>query len=301
MLPHHNRYDYSPIVSRPDYTWPGGKRLAIYIALNIEYFAYAKGLGHVPVAARVDPQPDNRSYAWREYGVRVGVWRIFDILEDLGLPCAHLTNSLVGEHYPQIVEKIRARPGDEVVAHGRTNAERQGVLWEQDEAALIREATTQLTEHFGTRPRGWMGPWRSESLVTPDLLKEAGYTYFMDWPCDDQPIWFRTRSGPFPLIPYPVEINDNPAMFGNHQSAATFAGMIQDQFEQMLIDCERQPLVLPISLHTFVVGQPFRVYQLRKALEYIVSHRGVDKVWFTVPGKIADHIVALPPGVVPGS
>jgi peptidoglycan/xylan/chitin deacetylase (PgdA/CDA1 family) len=301
MLPHHDRYDYSPIVARPDYSWPGGKRLAVYIALNIEHFAYAKGLGHIPVATRIDPAPDNRSYAWREYGMRVGIWRLFDILDEHGLPCAHLTNSIVGELYPDVVAKVRSRTGDEIIGHGRTNAERQGVLWEKDEAALIREATEGLERSFGTRPYGWMGPWRSESFLTPDLLKEAGYTYFMDWPCDDQPIWFRTRSGKMLLVPYPVEINDNPAMFGNQHSASTFTEMICEQFDQMLIDSEKQPLVFALSIHTFVVGQPFRVYQLRKAFDYIVNHPKADQVWFTVPGEIARHAASLPAGTVPGS
>ena len=300
MLPNHDRYDYSPIVSRPDYDWPEGRRLAFYFALNIEHFAFAKGLGHSPVVSRVDPQPDVRSYAWRDYGLRVGIWRIFDILDDLELPACHLLNSMACEEYPEVIEKIRAR-GDEVIAHGRTNAERQGTLFEREEAALIREATETIARHVGTRPEGWMGPWRSESTVTSDLLKEAGYTYTMDWPCDDQPIWMRTRAGPLLAIPYPVEVNDNPAMVAKFHTAQEFTEMIIDNFEQMLIDSEKHPLIFPISVHTFVVGQPFRVLQLRKALAYIARHRERDKVWFTTPGQIARHAIALPPGTVPGS
>ena len=99
MLPHHNRYDYSPIVDRPEWSWPDGKRLAVYIAVNVEHFAFGTGLGHLPVQ-RHDPPPDVRSFAWRDYGVRVGIWRLFDVLDDLGLPATHLVNSMACEHYP---------------------------------------------------------------------------------------------------------------------------------------------------------------------------------------------------------
>ena len=123
------------------------------------------------------------------------------------LPAAHLVNSVLFEYAPQIVDRIRER-GDEFVGHGRTNAKRQGELAEADEKALIDEATEAISHHAGAPPKGWLSPWISESHVTPDLLKEAGYTYDMNWPCDDQPIWMRTRAGPLLSVPYPMEIND---------------------------------------------------------------------------------------------
>lgn len=299
MLPHHDRYDYSPITERPDWSWPDGKRLAVYIAVNVEHFAFGAGLGHAPVA-RTDPQPDVRSYAWRDYGPRLGIWRLFDLLDDLGLPATHLLNSMVCEHYPQIVKKIKDRK-DDYVSHGRTNAERQGILFEQEEAKLIRDATEVLEKHMGRHPAGWMGPWRSESVHTSDLLKEAGYKFTMDWPCDDQPFWMRTRSGPLLSVPYPVEINDNPAMVAKAHTAVDFTQMIEDNFEQMLDDSQRNPLVFGISLHTFVVGQPFRIRQLRRAFEYMVNHARAGEVWFTTAGAIADHALSLPQGKLAGS
>ncbi len=154
MLPKHDRYDYSAIVSRPDYTWPEGKRLAFYFALNIEDFAFGKGGGHSPSPTRKEPPPDPLSFAWRDYGLRVGIWRIFDLLDELGLPACHLLNSTICDDYPPIIDKIRER-GDEVVSHGRTNSERQGEFIEKEEAALIREATDTLTRCFDTKPEGW--------------------------------------------------------------------------------------------------------------------------------------------------
>jgi peptidoglycan/xylan/chitin deacetylase (PgdA/CDA1 family) len=215
------------------------------------------------------------------------------------LPAGHLVNSTVCEHYPQIIERIGTR-GDEIVGHGRTNSESQGDLWEGDEAALIHEATETIARHHGTRPLGWMGPWISESAMTPDLLKEDGYTYVMDWPCDDQPIWMRTRSGPILNVPYSVELNDVPALLRRQHTAEQFLRMIVDQFDQLLASSQKQPLVCGVSLHTFVMGQPFRLVQLRAALEHVVGHKDADKVWFTRPGDIARHVVSLPAGTVPG-
>ena len=297
-LEEHGRYDYSALVERPDFDWPGGKRLAFYLALNVEQFAFGGGLGHTPTA--LGPPPDPRNFAWRDYGLRVGIWRLFDLADQLGLPLCHLINSTASERYPQIVARIAAR-GDEIVGHGRTNSERQADLDEAGERALILEATEVLTRMHGVRPQGWMGPWISESAVTPDLLKEAGYSYLLDWPADDQPFWMRTRSGPILGVPYPIEINDSPTMLSRMQPATDFTDMIIDQFETMLEFSAQRPLICGVSLHTFVVGQPFRFAQLRKALRHIAEHPQRDLVWFTRPGEIARHAMSLPPGVIAGS
>ncbi len=294
---HHGRYAYSPIIERADYDWPGGKRLAFIIGLNVEHFSFGEGLGHTTTGTVA--QPDVRNYAWRDYGLRVGVWRLFDLLDELGLPAFHLVNSAVYGHAPQIMDKIRER-GDEIVGHGRSNSETQSDLGEDDERRLITEATETIERHEGRRPGGWLGPWIGESLVTPDLLREAGYRYILDWPCDDQPIWMATRSGPLLSMPYPLEINDSPAMLSRSHTAAQFSEMAIDQFDEMLRLSEAQPLVCGISFHTFVVGQPYRLAQLRRVLKHIVEHAEADRIWFTRPSDIADHIESLPPGTVPG-
>ena len=294
----HDRYDYSPIFARPDYDWPGNKRLAFYLALNVEHFSFGEGLGHTPTT--LGPPPDPRNFGWRDYGLRVGIWRIFDLAEKFGLPLCHLLNASVAEHFPEIPARIRQR-GDEVVGHGYTNSERQSDMDGPTEAAMIAHATATLAETCGQRPYGWMGPWIAETLQTPDLLKEAGYRYIMDWPADDQPFWMRTRSGPLLSVPYPIEINDSPTMLSRAQPATDFKQMIIDQFETMLELSERQPLVFGIALHTFCVGQPFRLTQFSQALAHILQHPGMDKVWITTPGRIAEHAMALPKGIVPGS
>lgn len=293
---HHHRYDYSPIHQRPPFLWPSGKRLAFYVALNIENFSFGEGLGHTPTS--LGPPPDTRNFGWRDYGLRVGIWRIFDLMDELGLPMCHLLNASVCETMPQIPERITLRR-DEVVGHGYTNSERQSDMDESTERAMIQDATMTLTRHCGQRPLGWMGPWIAETAVTPELLKEAGYTYVMDWPADDQPFWMWTRAGPILSVPYPIEINDSPIMLSRHQPATDFYQMVVDQFEEMLELSQQQSLVFGISLHTFVAGQPFRLRQIRKAFEYIVKHPRFEEVWVTTPGEIARHSAGLAQGIVP--
>lgn len=293
----HGRYGYSPITERATYDWPDGKRLAFFVALNVEHFSFGEGLGHSPT--NPGKQPDVRNYAWRDYGLRVGIWRLFDLFDELGLPAAHLFNTTIYDHAPQIAERIRSR-GDEFVGHGRTNSEQQGDYSEDEERVLIQEATDAIARHEGQGPGGWMGPWISESDVTLDLLKEAGYRYVMDWPCDDQPVWMTTRAGPILSVPYSIELNDSPAQLTRRHTPAEFTDMVIDHFEEMLRQSRDQPLVYGLALHTFVVGQPFRLTHLRNALKYIVEHPEADRIWFTRPGAIADHVAALPPGTVPG-
>lgn len=298
ILKTHGRYEYSPITERDDYDWPGGHRLAFYVAINVEHFHFGEGLGHTPSYAT--PQPDVRNYAWRDYGLRVGIWRLFDMLDALDMPACLLVNSAIYDYAPQIMHRARER-GDEIIAHGRTNSERQGDLEEEAERALIAETTTTIAEHEGRAPQGWLGPWISETAVTPDLLKEAGYCYVMDWPLDDQPVWLSTRSGPLLAMPYPVEINDAPALLTRRHTAGDFADMIVDQFDEMLRQSSQQPLVCGVSLHTLIVGQPFRLMQLRRALEHVKTRAQGEAVWFARPGDIARHVTSLSAGTVPGS
>ena len=295
-LPTHSRYDYIPIHKRLRYDWPQGARLAVTFCSNIEYFAFRAGLGVDP-SGNSEPQ-SHRNYAWRDYGNRVGLWHYLDLLDEFGLPGAHNVNSAVLEACPDIVERLRGR-GDEFVAHGRTNAERQDVLWEEDEARLIAECTEVVTRLSGKRPEGWLGPGLAESGATPDLLKEAGYRYLMDWAMDDQPVWMRTRGGPILSVPYPAELNDLPALVNRRHTGRQFAEMIIDQFDEMLEQSRKYPLVLAVALHPFIIGQPFRLRAFRDAVRHIMRHR--DALWITTPGEIARYCESLPKGTVPGS
>jgi peptidoglycan/xylan/chitin deacetylase (PgdA/CDA1 family) len=295
-LPSHNRYDYSAIIKRPTYEWPNGTKLAFTLCNNIERFAFRSGLGSDSAVANA-PQTQ-RNYAWRDYGNRVGIWNYLDLLDEYGIPGSHNVNSAALEECPDIVDRLNAR-GDEYIGHGRTNAERQDALWEEDEARLIAECTAVVTRLSGKKPEGWMGPYFAENACTLDFLKEAGYKYILDWPADDQPFWLRTRSGPILSVPYPIEINDSPALLFRQHSAREFADMMVDQFEEMLRTAVKRPLVYSVSLHPFIIGQPFRLHALRSALDRILKHR--DEIWMAKPGEIARYCATLPKGVVPGS
>lgn len=288
MLKHHGRYDYLPINDRPNFEWPEGKRLAVYIGLNIEHFSFGEGLG--AELAPGGPPPDILNYAWRDYGNRVGVWRLLDLFNEYRFPVAVLINSSIYDYCPEVIAAFRER-GDEIVAHGRTNSERQSTLSTEEETALIKEVTDILTHNEKKAPKGWLGPWIAQSSQTPDLLKAAGYHYLLDWCHDDQPIWFNTNSGQILSIPYQQEINDIPAIMARKTSAAEFANMIIDQFDEMLVQSRQQALVFGIALHPYIVGQPFRIKQLRRALQYIEQRR--NEIWLTHPGTIADYYTTL--------
>lgn len=289
-LPHHHRYGYSDIASRADFNWPGGRRLAVYLGLNAEVFAYGSGLG--AELAPGGPQPDVLNYAWRDYGNRVGLPRLREMFDRLGLPCTVLANSAVYTECPGLIESFRAR-GDEIAGHGRSNAERQGILTEAEETALIAEATATLAEQEGRAPAGWLGPWISQSAVTPDLLHEAGYSYVLDWCHDDQPVWMTTRTGRILSVPYPQELNDIPQIVARKREAREFAEMIRDAFDLMLAESARRPLVMGIALHGYLMGQAHRAGPLEEALRYMLE-RGGDRVWFTTAGAIAEAFADRP-------
>ncbi|MGY6634881.1 MAG: polysaccharide deacetylase family protein [Alkalilacustris sp.] len=293
-LPTHGRFAFVPITGRADYDWPGGARLAVYIGLNLEHFAFGEGLG--AELAPGGPQPDILNYAWRDYGNRVGAFRMLEMFDTLGLPASILVNSAMYDYAPQLMAAWRAR-GDEMVGHGRTNSERQSVLSEDAERILITEATAAITEAEGTPPRGWLSPWIAESPTTPDLLQEAGYTYTLNWCMDDQPVWMRTRGGRILSIPYPQEANDIPAIVARKDGAAQFADMLIDTFDEMREQSRAQPLVMGIALHPYLVGQPHRLRHLRRALTHISAPR--PDVWITRAGEISRYCHALPPGLVP--
>jgi peptidoglycan/xylan/chitin deacetylase (PgdA/CDA1 family) len=287
-LPSHGRYEHSSIFSRPDYAWPNGKRLAVYFALGIEHYAFNEGLVERLVPGI--PEPDVLNTSWREYGNRVGAWRVLNAFVEYGLPLAILLNTAVYEEAPDLMAACRAA-GCEIVAHGYSNSETLADRGETSEAAYISEVTETILREEGAAPRGWSSPWIAETLATPDLLAEAGYDYQLDWIMDDQPVWMKTRSRPILAVPYSHDLNDSSTVIGRNVGARDFADMIVDQFDEMLRSSADAPQVMPVILHSFISGQPFRLRALRRALDHIMKN--ADQVWFTQPGAIASHVKAL--------
>ena len=296
MLKTHGRYDYSAITERRDYSWPGGKRLAVHLCLNVEHFAFGEGLGNDYGAPQA--QPNARSFAWRDYGNRVGAWRLLELAEAYDLPYGLLVNTELYDYCPQMVAAFSKR-GDEIVGHGRTNAERQGDMAFDAERACINAAAATIEKHEGKRPTGWLAPYISQTYDSPDLLREAGFRYMMDWPLDDQPVWFRTKHGPILSIPYAHDLNDSFECVQRRTPSQLYCENLIDQFDEMLEESARRPLVMSLVLHSFILGQPHRLRRFRQVIEHILRQR--EKIWLTRPGEICRYVETLPPGTVPGS
>ena len=295
MLKGHGRYDYSAIAKRPDYSFPDGRRLAVHFCLNLEHFSFGEGLGND--YGTNQPQPNVRSYAWRDYGNRVGAWRLLELAEACDLPYGVLLNTALYDYCPELVAAFSDR-GDEIVGHGRTNSERQIDMSMAEERACLQEVSEAIERHEGKKPSGWLAPYVCQTQHTPELLKQAGYRYMMDWPLDDQPIWFRTADGPLLSIPYAHDLNDSLEVVTRRTSSQVLCENLIDQFDEMLAESARRPLVMGVVLHSFILGQPHRLRRFRSVVEHILKHR--DRVWITRPGDICGFIESLPEGIVPG-
>jgi peptidoglycan/xylan/chitin deacetylase (PgdA/CDA1 family) len=287
MLPHHGRYPYSPIVGRPSWRWPNGAKLAVYFALGIEHYAFNEGMTENLVPGV--PRPDVLNASWRDYGNRVGAWRILDFFAEWNLPLSILLNTAVYDHAPQLTDACR-RAGHEIIAHGHSNSDMMATMSEAEEADYIARVTGRIAETEGQPPHGWASPWIAETLNTPDLLQEAGYRYLLDWCMDDQPVWMDTRGGRILAVPYSQELNDSSTVIGRQASAAAFADMIVDQFDEMRETADDRPVVMSVILHAFITGQPFRLRALRRAVNHMLSAGGA--VWFTRPGAIASFMTS---------
>ena len=278
----HGRYAYSAISRRRDYSWPGKKRLAVYIGFNVEHFDFGAGLG--AALGPKSPEPDVLNFSWRDYGNRVGVWRCLELFDELKLRVGALINTALYDYCPEVVE-AHVKRGDELIGHGHTNSDRQSDLSEEKERELLAYCRDRIRKESKVAPRGWLSPWISESFVTPDLLQETGYQYTLNWCHDDQPTEYKTRSGSLWSIPYPQELNDIPMIVARQMDGRDFADVIVDHFDEMLAQSKHQPLVMGIALHPYIVGQPYRLRHLRRALQHVVKE---NKAWLTTPGEIYD-------------
>jgi peptidoglycan/xylan/chitin deacetylase (PgdA/CDA1 family) len=283
-LPTHGRYEHSAITHRPHFQWPNQSRLAVYFALGLEHYAFGEGMTENLVSGM--PHPDILNTSWREYGNRVGAWRILQSFAEVGMPLSILLNSAVCEHAPDLIDAARSA-GCEFIAHGYSNSDTLAGMSEATESAYVESVALQMAAAIGTRPLGWASPWIAETLRTPDILSENGYSYVLDWCMDDQPVWLKTRGRPILSIPYSQEINDSSTIVGRRSSARDFSGMIIDQFDEMRETSGDEPLVMSVILHSFISGQPFRLRALRRAVEHILKHAAT--LWITRPGMIAQH------------
>lgn len=273
--------DYSPITERPPITWPGGARVAVYIGLNVEHFLMDRPSTSIWPGTS-DLVPDALNYGWRDYGPRVGIWRVIEILDRHAIRASVLLNSDVAHHYPQIIKAGLERNWT-WLAHGRTNSILHAGMTRDEELTVLTDVVDTIAAATGRRPQGWMGPGLTETFHTPALLAELGLSYVLDWTNDDQP---------YPLnvpgmlsVPYTVELNDL-GLFSKGTTGPEFVQIVKDQYEQLHADSEHSGRVMALALHPFVIGQAFRAKYLDQALTYLATQ---PDVWLTTSDEIAEH------------
>ena len=257
-------------------------RLAVYIGFNVEHFAFGEGLG--AALGPQSPEPDVLNYSWRDYGNRVGVWRCFELFDSLKLPVGALINTALYDYCPEVVEAYVKR-GDELIGHGHTNSERQGKLSGSRRARAARVLQEHIQEESKAAPRGWLSPGSRRASSRPICCRRPATSTRSTGATTTSRSQLDTRAGTLWSIPYPQELNDIPMIVARQMDGRDFADMIVDNFDEMLRQSKDQPLVMGIALHPYLVGQPYRLSHLRRALQHIVKQK---KAWLTTPGRILD-------------
>lgn len=282
-------WTYSARPARPKARWPGGARVALWVAVGVE--AYRSDQGRTEDILPRGPAPDLVNAAWRDYGNRVGAFRLFDRLSAIGIRPAVLLNTDVYDEAPAVLKAARA-VGAEIVAHGFSNSDCLAEMSPNEERDYIAYCHTRVLTEETVAPTGWSSPWLQHSPSTLGTLKTAGFDYVLDFRLDDQPVWLDTSAGPILSIPYAAELNDSSTMIGRFQDARDFAQSITDEFEEMLGDAGGQPTVMSVVLHSFISGQPFRLRPIAQALARIAGHS--DDVWLATPREIHAAVLETP-------
>jgi allantoinase len=284
-LPPH-RVEYLPIADRPRISWPNGARVALWVAPNVEHYEYLppRDPGRNPWPR--SPHPDVQGYAHRDYGNRIGFWRMLEALDRYDVTCTASTNLAVFEHYPDI-GKAMADRGWEIMSHGIYNTRYLSSLSEEEEREFYVDCVETLRRHTGQQLRGMLGPAVSNTIRTPDLMADAGLTYHADWLHDDQPIPIHVEKGRLVSVPYSIELNDVP-VFLHHYDTDDFVAMVKAQFDTLYEEGAVSGRVMALALHPYLMGMPHRIDGLEEILDYLLGH---DLVWQTTASEIADYFL----------
>jgi peptidoglycan/xylan/chitin deacetylase (PgdA/CDA1 family) len=280
-------YDYLPITDRPRLVWPGGARIAVWVAPNVEFYEL---LPPENPARRAWPrgQPDVAAYSYRDYGNRVGIWRILDVLGAHGVRGSAALNVALCEHHPEIVEACRAA-GWEFFSHGVYNTRYLFGLTEAEERAVIEDAIATVLRHTGQRLAGWLSPALSNTERTVGLIAEHGIRYVCDLFHDDQPFPVTVPRGRLISVPYALETNDGSVYGRRLASPREYGDILRAQFDQLYLEGAESGRVMCIPLHPFQSGRPHRIDPLDRALAHIKAH---PDVWLATGSEIADWYYA---------
>ena len=273
-----NRLAYRAAIDRPRLSLPGGKRVAIWPVVNVEHWLIDNPM---PRQILVPPTagallPDLPNWAWHEYGMRVGFWRLLEAFATRGIRPTLSINGSVCEAYPRVAEAAH-EAGWEFMAHGFHQVPTHRIT---DEPAMIARTVTAITRFTGVAPRGWLGPGLTETLDTPDHLTAAGIAYVGDFVVDDRPCRVSTRRGPLVALPYSVELNDIPLLAIQHHRADEFV-------ERALLNLDRLAAeagsdgslggakVMGFAIHPYITGVPHRIGLLERLLDALVGRNDV--------------------------
>ena len=290
----HGHYDWSPLnASRAPLAWPNRARVALTVIVSLEHAEWRRPEGHYQVANLAGgygqgPFPDVTAWSHREYGNRVGLFRVLEVLDRHGIKPTIALDALTAEHYPFVVRHLRER-GCEFIAHGvSANRMITSRMTEEEERAYIRTAIDSVARATGRPPAGWLGTDYGESARTPGLLAEAGLRYVCDWTNDEQPYRMKVEKGELYALPVTLPLDDIHALWERRVDFDRYGDMIRESFDTLYRDGESSGRLLVLNLHPFLIGQPFRIGTLDAALAHIVRHPGV---WSATGGEI---IASLP-------
>ncbi len=287
----HERYAWSMLPRRSKVSWPGGARVALLVVPALEWFPLdMKGKPFKPPGAMVTPYPDLRHYTLRDYGNRVGIYRVMKALDRFGIRASVAVNAAVAARHPGLIASCAER-GWEVMANGLDMDHlHYGGLAPAEEQRLVDETLSILRRVSGQVIRGWLSPARSESFATLDLIRAAGIDYVCDWVNDDMPYAMQTASGTLYAMPVPNDIDDHTILIQNRHSEDEYARQLCDQFDLLHAEASSQGgRILALSLHPWVIGQPYRIGALERALAHVMS-RGA--VWSATASEILDAFTA---------
>ena len=292
----HEHYDWSPIVSRGALRWPQDARAALCVIVNLEHMEWSPPEGSFQAglagALGARPFPDYAGFAHREYGHRVGIFRVLDTLERHGIRATVAMDALTAENYPYLVRHCIDR-GCEIIAHGVSVSRMvTSDMSEQEEREYIEGSIEAVRSATGAAPAGWLGPEYGESARTPQLLAQAGIRYVCDWANDEQPYAMKTPDGELYSLPIMLELDDVNALSHRRVAIGRYEEMLKEGFETIYRDGVEIRRLMVLNLHPWVIGQPFRIRYLDRALEDMMRRQGV---WAGTGSEIVDWFRKNPP------
>ncbi len=267
------RFPYSPIVDREPMTLPDQARVAVWVIVNVELWDIGAPLPRtvLPPPGGGSYVPDVTNYGWYDYGLRVGFWRLREVLDRHEVRATLSLNGMVCTTYPRLVAAARDSRW-EFLAHGFVQ---RPLHQEENEREAIRHTVQAIAHATGRRPRGWLSPGLVETEKTLDLLAEEGLEYVADWCNDDQPYEIPTKTRPLISVPYSLEINDIPMFVIQHHPAEELFRRSRDQFDTYYAEGQQSARIMAIAVHPYLTGVPHRVKYLDMLLDYLRQRPGV--------------------------